>query len=116
MAHRYAIRAPTIAVAALSLSLLGSKCKGPKSPKEDAADAVEQAFWSEDVGATRDGELVTVELEVLVGEPPREAWATITFEDVGEAHHATVIIEDQEHRFVVSSDGFVDRLLSPAEP
>jgi hypothetical protein len=101
-----ATKTPLLTAALLSLSLLGGKCKGPKPPKAEAADAVEEAFWAHDVERAIDaGDAMTVDVDMLTGPDLHPAWATVTFTRSTEAIHATLVVDERRHDFVISEDG-----------
>ena len=95
-----------VAVSLLGLSLLGGKCKGPKPPKAEAADAVEQAYWEHEVANLEDGQQMLVEVEVeLVDAQQGEELGLVVFERDGDAVVATFSLDDHVYDFTLTAEG-----------
>ncbi len=92
-------------VTAVSLMLLGGKCDKPKVPKEQAVDAVEEAWLTVDVAPQLDEALeVVVEVDSAVVD---EGIAVVHFTRLGAQTEAAVVIAGERFVFVVTSDGEV---------
>jgi hypothetical protein len=78
--------------------LMGGKCKGPKAPHAQAADAAEQAFFDVDLD---EGESRTVAVDV------DDETALVLLDRVDGEVHAEVTLGGERFDFVVAADGEV---------
>jgi hypothetical protein len=88
-------------IVVLALALMGHKCKGPKAPREEAADAAEQAFFS------AESEELAVGKEVAVVVDGEDGAALVVLTRVEGATYARVTLDAARFDFRVHPDGEV---------
>lgn len=105
------MRTCTLVIALAALSLLGGKCKGPKPPRAEAIDAVEEAYWvanvPEELGAAP-GATLAVEVDVAVEDEAHEAppdVAVVRFTRLEGEVLGTVAIGAETFAYVMSAGG-----------
>ena len=99
------MRSLVVVAVAASLMMLGGKCSKPKAPKEQAVEAVEEAWWTADVAHELDeGEELLVEVDSPVLD---EGAALVHFTRSGSETEAVVEVQGQLFELIVDADGEV---------
>lgn len=106
------MRIVVVIAAAASLMLLGGKCGKPKAPKEQAVEAVEQAWWNADLATELDE---GVELVVEVDSPLLEETAVVHLTRYGSETEAIVVVQGELFELALDAQGEVVEE-SPGEP
>lgn len=102
------MRTCTLVIALAALSLLGGKCKGPKPPRAEAIDAVEEAYWianvPEELGAAP-GATLAVEVDIAVDDEAPPDFAVVRFTRLEGEVLGTVAIGAETFAYVMSAGG-----------
>ncbi len=96
-----------LAVVLIGLSLFGGKCRGPRPPRAEAVDAVEEAFVTVDVVASlATVAWVDVEIDIAVDDPAIvQATAVVRFSEGASGIEATTVIGPQRYAFRMTAEG-----------